>query len=162
MIFGERSYRITYPMLQLTLCVSCWKEVRSHVCRSHGCDIITGISYMHHAGAGFLEWRWPNIPAHCCMPCTIMQWDPVPTTLISGSTSRRENKKTPWSSQHPTFTHIAPQTQLDVLSSCKAAAPHYSARTATLLSSHFQPLQTKHSTARRMRCRRPIRPSFFK
>jgi len=76
-----------------TVCVSCWKEVQSQVCRSRGCDII--IPYMHHACAGFLEWRWPNITAHCCMPRTIMWQDPVlgPTTMISRRTSRGEYTK---------------------------------------------------------------------
>jgi len=40
MILGRRSCHITYPTLSITLCVSWWKEVWSHVCRSCGCDII--------------------------------------------------------------------------------------------------------------------------
>ena len=73
---GERSCRITYIMFTHTLCVSCWKDLQSHVFRSR-CTITRfhtfsgrvwhNIPYMHHAGAGFSKWRWPNMPTHCCV-----------------------------------------------------------------------------------------------
>jgi len=68
---------------------------------------------MHHAGAGFPEWRWPNIPAHCCMPRTIMRRDPVPTTMVSWSTclKKRVQKTMLWS-QHPTHASLHKSTQM--------------------------------------------------